>query len=140
MSIDRRKFLSQTAALGGLVLSPFEELISEKPGYGIPANFTVNIMATNWGFTGNWDAFCSKAKQSGYDGVELWWPTDVLQQKDLFAALKKHQLSIGFLTGGSDRNAATHLEQFKKMINAAAQTQLIFTIRVMSESAARLRR
>ena len=120
MSIDRRKFLSQTAALGGLVLSPFEELISEKPGYGIPANFTVNIMATNWGFTGNWDAFCSKAKQSGYDGVELWWPTDVQQQKDLFAALKKHQLSIGFLTGGSDRNAATHLEQFKKMINAAA--------------------
>jgi len=123
MSIDRRKFLSQTAALGGLVLSPFEDLISEKPAFRIPPNFTTKIMATNWGFSGSWDAFCGKAKQSGYDGIELWWQNDPQQQKEIFAALKKHQLSIGFLTAGSDRNPATHLEQFKKMINAAAHQQ-----------------
>jgi sugar phosphate isomerase/epimerase len=123
MSIDRRKFLSQTAALGGIVLSPFEDLISEKPAFRIPPNFTTKIMATNWGFSGSWDAFCDKAKQSGYDGIELWWQNDPQQQKEVFAALKKHQLSIGFLTAGSDRNPATHLEQFKKMINAAVHQQ-----------------
>jgi hypothetical protein len=33
-------------------------------------------MATNWGFNGNAQAFCEKAKKEGYNGIEVWLPGD----------------------------------------------------------------
>jgi len=82
--------------------------------------FELKIMATNWGFNGNVDAFCASAKKEGYDGIEMWWPELKKDQDELFAALNKHQLDIGFLCGGSQSNPAEHLEYFKKAIDAAA--------------------
>jgi sugar phosphate isomerase/epimerase len=83
-------------------------------------NFELKIMGTNWGFDGTTDAFCAKAKKEGYDGIEMWWPMDKKTQDELFNALRKHGLEIGFLCGGSQNNPAEHLDHFKKMIDAAA--------------------
>jgi sugar phosphate isomerase/epimerase len=119
MAVDRRKFLSLSAGIGGLALTPFETLFAEKPAFKIPDKFSLQVMATNWGFPGNTDAFCAKAKQAGYDGIEVWWPGDAAAQKELFDALQKHQLQVGFLTGGSDKDPAKHFQQFKQAIDGA---------------------
>ena len=83
-------------------------------------NFEIKIMATNWGFAGTVDEYCSKVKKEGYDGIEIWWPMEKKDQDELFAALKKNQLEVGFLCAGSQSNWQEHLDYFKKMINAAA--------------------
>ena len=85
-------------------------------------NYKLTIMATSWGFDGSMDEFCAKVKKEGYDGVELWWPTDNKKAQDeIFAALKKYGLEIGFLCGGSQEDPQQHLDFYKKMIDAAAK-------------------
>ncbi|MES2002981.1 MAG: TIM barrel protein [Bacteroidota bacterium] len=113
-----------TATLGALAMTPFEELLASKPAFQMPAGFALKVMGTNWGFPGTMDAFCAKAKQAGYDGVELWWPGTAAAQKEMFDALKKHQLEIGFLAGGSDKDPVKHFEQFKQMLDGAAYQQI----------------
>ncbi|WP_247656571.1 sugar phosphate isomerase/epimerase [Maribacter sp. MMG018] len=54
---------------------------------------------TDWGRTSSWDTFCEKTKAAGYDGIEIWFPKDAEDQKNLKAALKKHDLKVGFLNG-----------------------------------------
>jgi sugar phosphate isomerase/epimerase len=88
-------------------------------------NYELKIMATNWGFRGTIDEFCARVKKEGYDGIELWWPTDNKKTQDeLFAALKKHGLEIGFLCGGSQNNPQEHLDYYKKMVDAAARQNI----------------
>jgi sugar phosphate isomerase/epimerase len=71
------------------------------------------------------DEFCAKVKKEGYDGIELWWPTNNKKaQDDIFAALKKYDLEIGFLCGGSQSNPQEHLAFFKNMIDAAAKQNI----------------
>ncbi len=66
-----------------------------------------------------------KGKKAGYDGVEAWWPTDnKAKQDELFSTLKKYDLSLGFLCGGSQEDPETHLEYYKKMIDAAAKQNI----------------
>jgi len=80
----------------------------------------LTILATNWGFTGNTDAFCAAAKKAGYDGIEVWWPTGEKEQQELFAALKKHGLDVGFLCGGWQQEVEVHLQTFTQNLQAAA--------------------
>jgi sugar phosphate isomerase/epimerase len=100
-------------------------LVSALDEFAVPAPFMKNrhagyelkVMGTSWGFPGTVDAFCAKAKKEGYDGIEMWWPLDKAKQDDLFAALKKHGLEIGFLCGAYQSNWQQHIDQFKKMID-----------------------
>ena len=124
MSLNRRKFISTTAALGGAVIAPFQQPIMDKPAFSLPSDFMPLVMATNWGFEGTTDDFCSKAKNEGYDGIEMWWPTEKKQQDILFTALQKHGLAVGFLCGSGDSHFEKHLEQFQKMTDAAATQQI----------------
>ena len=84
----------------------------------------LKIMGTNWGFDGNVDAFCAKAKAAGYDGIEMWWPTELKGHDELFAALKKHSLDIGFLVGSGSTDFTKHIAEFSKNLEAAT-TQTI---------------
>lgn len=120
MSIDRRKFLSTTTSLAAVALTSFETLFAAKPAFTVPEGFALTVMGTNWGFAGTMDEFCAKAKKTGYDGVELWWPMTTAAQSEMFAALKKYKLEVGFLAGGSDKDPAKHFEQFKAMLDGAA--------------------
>ena len=124
MPLNRRKFITTTAAVGGAMLAPFTQNNMDNPSFSIPKDFTLKIMGTNWGFSGSTDEFCAKAKKEGYDGIEMWWPGDKQQQDELFAALKKHHLDIGFLCGAGESNFEKHLQQFKDMVTAST-TQTI---------------
>jgi len=122
MPINRRKFLGLGTAAGtAMLLSSLDELnAASRPTLPKAAGFELFLLNTNWGFTGSVDAFCEKTKKEGYDGIEMWWPLTKQGQDELFAALKKHQLQVGFLCGAAQPNAAEHLSAFKKMIDAAA--------------------
>ena len=122
MSINRRKFLQLTGSAGtAMLVSSLDNFAAtHKPAVAAADGFALKILNTSWGFAGTTDEFCAKTKKEGYDGIEMWWPLNKKDQDDLFAALKKYQLDVGFLCGGSQSNPAEHLEAFKKMIDAAA--------------------
>ena len=124
MGINRRKFLSITGTAAAITTSPFESLFAAKPAFKVPTGFALKIMGTNWGFNGSTDTFCAKAKEVGYDGIEMWWPSDTQSQTELFDALKKHQLEVGFLCGVGETDPVKHLAAFKQMINAAAKQNI----------------
>jgi sugar phosphate isomerase/epimerase len=90
------------------------------------SGFSLMIFATNWGFSGSWDEFCSQIKTAGYNGTELWYPGDEAQRKELFAALKKYDLKIGFLVGGSDRDPEKHFQQFKTSLEGAVSQKPVY--------------
>jgi sugar phosphate isomerase/epimerase len=90
------------------------------------SGFSLMIFATNWGFSGSWDEFCSRIKTAGYEGTELWYPGDEAQRKELFAALKKYNLKIGFLVGGSDRDPEKHYQQFKTGLEGAVSQKPVY--------------
>ncbi|MBZ5855975.1 sugar phosphate isomerase/epimerase family protein [Flavihumibacter profundi] len=125
MSIHRRAFLQNTAtATAAMVLASLDSLSAPiwpgEKGNG----FELIILATSWGYEGSIDAFCAAAKKEGYDGIEVWWPTEKKAQDELFAALKKHHLSVGFLCGGHQAEQPAHLKTFVEMVEAAT-TQTI---------------
>lgn len=119
MHLDRRNFLKQSAMLGTVSLLPtFAKAAHSAPG------FKLLILATRWGFPGTIDEFCKKAKDAGYDGIEVWWPTEGKGQDDLFAALKKHGLEVGFLCGGNGPDYDKHAAQFEAAVNAATSQKI----------------
>jgi sugar phosphate isomerase/epimerase len=124
--LNRRHFLELTGSSStALLLSSLSTFASlHKPDTDMDKNFDLKIMATNWGFSGTLDEYCSKVKKEGYDGIEIWWPLEKKVQEEMFAALKKHQLELGFLCGGSDPHYQKHFDQFVSMIDEAA-TQTI---------------
>lgn len=121
MPQDRRHFLKTTAAAGVAgVFGAFSEIIAAPLSLSPnQQGYELLFMATNWGFKGDAEAFCAAAKKEGYDGVEVWWPTNEQSRSDLFAALKKHQLQVGFLCSGKAENPAIYRETFIQNLDAA---------------------
>jgi sugar phosphate isomerase/epimerase len=93
---------------------------------GQAPGFSLLIFATNWGFTGSWEDFASKIRQSGCDGAEVWFPSDAAERSQLFSAFEKHQLKMGFLVGGAERDHQKHFEQFKAGLLAAAVNKPVY--------------
>ena len=58
---------------------------------------------TSWGFEGTIEAFIKKAKASGYDGIEIWSPTDKKEQIRISKLLKEENMKVIYLCG-SDPN------------------------------------
>jgi len=98
--LNRRNFLELgTSSTAALLFSSLDEFsLTNKPELTMNKSFELKILATNWGFEGTVDEYCSKVKQHGYDGIEIWWPTERKAQDELFAALRKNNLEVGFLT------------------------------------------
>lgn len=83
----------------------------------------VIILNTDWGFKESVDELCAKSKAAGFDGVETWWSHDAERTKNLFDALQKHEMHVGFLTAGRSDNPDTHLNTFKESLDAATKQQ-----------------
>jgi sugar phosphate isomerase/epimerase len=127
MKHNRRRFIKTSAAgSAAFLFSSLEKYsLSTKPTFSMNKNYELKIMATNWGFRGTMDEFCAKVKKEGYDGIELWWPTDNKPAQDeLFTSLKKYGLEIGFLCGASQTNPQEHLDYYKKMVDAATKQNI----------------
>ncbi|MEM8969218.1 MAG: TIM barrel protein [Bacteroidota bacterium] len=128
MNINRRTFLNNSALLGsGLFLNDdANQPIEFLPPFTIPTDFSLQIFATNWGFNGSANEFCAKAKEAGYDGIEVWLPNDEKAQEELFTALDQHRLAYGFLAAGSDSQFEKHQSQFQQSVEAAAKRRPAF--------------
>jgi sugar phosphate isomerase/epimerase len=122
MKQNRRKFIeTTTSATAALLLSSITTFAeTNPPKKNMNKNFELKLLATNWGFDGSMDAYCDKVKKAGYDGIEIWWPTEKAGQDELFAALKKYSLEVGFLCAGHQSNYNENLQAFKQMTEAAA--------------------
>jgi sugar phosphate isomerase/epimerase len=126
MNFNRRQFITTSAAAStGLLFSSLTTF--SKPMMPAPqSGYSLLIFATNWGFAGSWDEFASKIKQAGYDGMEVWWPGDEKNQNELFEALTKHKLQVGFLVGGGDKDFQKHLAQFQQNLSAAVKAKPVY--------------
>jgi sugar phosphate isomerase/epimerase len=126
MNQNRRKFIETTAsATAALMLASIPTFAKAKHSKEIMNNkFELKLLATNWGFEGTIDAYCDKVKKAGYDGIEIWWPLEKAGQDEVFAALKKYNLEVGFLCAGHQTEFAEHYQYFKKMIDAAVSNQI----------------
>lgn len=122
--MKRRDFINTTALTTGGLLLGTDSLA--KPQYAIPAGLEIIILATNWGFQGDTDAFCKRSKEDGYDGIEVWLPREQASQKTLFQALEKNELKHGLLAGAGGSNFKDHFSDFKKAVQAAVDTQPLF--------------
>ncbi|MFN8357575.1 MAG: TIM barrel protein [Spirosomataceae bacterium] len=116
MQLSRRQFIQSTTASMSL---PLVESVAKAP-------IRVKVMATNWGFEGNTDAFCAKAKAAGYDGIELWVPAAGKAMDEVLNATQKHGLELGFLAGGSSANFDEHRKQFEQMLRQGVQQRPLY--------------
>ena len=116
--MKRKDFIYSGGAAFMLVALQKFAVANNKNAY-MNNNFKLKVLATNWGFAGTTEEYCAKVKKEGYDGIEIWWPTEKKDQDELFACLKKYNLEVGFLTAGHESNYKQHFESFKKMIDAA---------------------
>lgn len=114
--------MTGTAAL----VNPLEAFSTPLSSDVAKAGFELLILATNWGFEGNWADFCARIKNDGYDGAEVWYPTDEKQRNEFLAAIEKHNLKFAFLFGGSDRRYEDHLKEFKTSLEQAVGLKPIF--------------
>ncbi|GAC1420457.1 MAG: hypothetical protein NVS9B7_29070 [Flavisolibacter sp.] len=123
MQDSRRRFI-KTSLETALLLTSLKAMAFKKPSLDMNKNFELKLLATNWGFGGTLDDFCAKVKKEGYDGIEIWWPMEQEAKEALFQTLKKYSLEVGFLCGAQQGAYSEHLENFKKMVDAAAHTTL----------------
>jgi sugar phosphate isomerase/epimerase len=116
--MTRRDFINTATATAAI--ASLEPIASANAAPVQFANkLSLKVLGTNWGFQGTTDQFCAAVKKEGYDGIEMWWPGTKEKQNELFTALKKHGLDVGLLCGSGEKDFASHLDAFKKSINAA---------------------
>lgn len=120
MNQTRRKFIQNTAVVTATsFLAPIQHIqAKEYKNTTVKAGYELLFMQTDWGFDGTRDEFCAAAKKEGYEGIEVWWTDKPADQKELFDAVKKYKLQIGFLCGGYQSNADEHFALFKKNLDA----------------------
>jgi sugar phosphate isomerase/epimerase len=117
--MNRRKFIQSTIATSPVLISPMDLFPNANK---IKSQLDIIILATNWGFQGTMDEFCKKIKAEGYDGMEVWWPGKKEEQKEIFDALQKYQLQVGFLTSGNSTEYEEHARTFKANVDAATDS------------------
>lgn len=113
--MNRRDFVKVTSA--SAMMQSISSIAQASP---TTIQSKIKVLATNWGWNGSIDSLCEAVKKEGYDGLELWWPNESKSQKELFAALEKYDLEIGYLCGGWQKDPKEHFETFKKAIDAAS--------------------
>ncbi|HYC85585.1 MAG TPA: TIM barrel protein [Chryseosolibacter sp.] len=111
---------------GSQVFANNLELFSAPVNFPAQSGFSMLVFATNWGFGGSLDEFCEKIKTLGYDGAELWYPSEEKQRRDTLASFEKYQLKMGFLVGGWDKEPGKHFEQFRAALEGAASHKPVY--------------
>jgi sugar phosphate isomerase/epimerase len=122
----RREFLNTSSlAAAGLFLAS-ETALAKPITTKVAPGYSLWVFGTNWGFDGSTDQLCEKLKQAEYDGVEVWWPSVEKERKELFEALDKYNLKVGFLVGSGDLDFKKHQLQFQQNLEAAAKARPVY--------------
>lgn len=79
----------------------------------------IKIMATNWGDSDPVEDFCKKIKNYGYDGLEVWYPTDAADRERLLKATRDNGLQFGLLVGDWQGEFEAHYKVFEENLRAA---------------------
>lgn len=123
--MKRRQFLGTSLGAGaGLALQPLSKLSA-----GNKTNnntMKIKIMATNWGDSDSVEEFCKKIKKYGYDGLEVWYPTDASDRERLLKATKDSGLEFGFLVGDWQGEFQAHYKVFEANLKAAVQMKPLY--------------
>jgi sugar phosphate isomerase/epimerase len=126
MTFNRRQFITTSAAAGSSLLLTSLASFAKPLIQNTQAGYSQLIFATNWGFLGSVDEFASKIKQAGYDGMEMWWPTDEKNRNELFEALNQYKLQVGFLVGSGEKDFQKHLAQFQQNLTTATKSKPVY--------------
>lgn len=114
MPVSRRRFMKSAAILAApALLSELDQVAKQIPKPFFSGKLPVKILATNWGFTGTWEAFCAKTKEAGYDGFEIWIPREEKERGPMLETARKYGLSFGFLAGGWSQKFDEHLQSYE---------------------------
>lgn len=122
--MNRRKFLQQSGA--GALVGTLHAWNAAADPVPTSAGFELILMATNWGFPGDITAFCRKAREAGYDGIEVWMPGDDASRAELAKAVGENKLALGLLYGGSDAQFDKHAGQFRTGLQQALAMKPIY--------------
>jgi sugar phosphate isomerase/epimerase len=122
--MNRRDFIKKTSVMSSVLMA--NETFA-KPNFSVPADFKLTMLATNWGFGGSIDDFAKKAKEEGYDGVELWLPDQQKDRDAMMNALTNNGLKYGFLCGSGQKDFKQNFDAFEKMLtNGLALKPMFF--------------
>jgi len=122
--MNRRNFLKQSGM--GTAAAAWTPWTGTAAPVKAAAGFELLIMGTNWGYPGSITEFCKKAREEGYDGVEIWLPGDEKTRNELKTATQQHGLKLGLLYGGGDADPEKHAAQFSEGLNLAAAMNPIY--------------
>ncbi|MEC5145520.1 AP-endonuc-2 domain-containing protein [Chitinophaga sp. 180180018-2] len=134
MNSNRRNFIRQSAIMSSAFCLSSLPSFAAPPAGSVRAGFRLIVLATNWGYTRSISEFCKEIKQAGYDGLEIWWPAETAAQEELFAALEKYELQVGYLCAGYDSDYTKHAQQFETMLKAATSHHKIKPLYINSHS------
>jgi sugar phosphate isomerase/epimerase len=79
----------------------------------------INFFCPRWGSEElSWDSFCTKVKESGYDGVEAGVSFEESEKKEMQAALEKnHLLFVGQYWQSFEKDFTLHKISYKKHLD-----------------------
>lgn len=120
--MNRRDFMHVGSAAGSALMLDGFQLKAASKNDQQASGFQLLIFATNWGYQGDWEAFCTKIKRDGYDGAEIWLP-DEKSRPECFNTFKKHDLKFGLLIGSGESTFQKNLAQFGQSLAAAVQAR-----------------
>jgi sugar phosphate isomerase/epimerase len=123
--LNRRTFISQSAKIGG-GLFLIDKTVPRAP-FDIPADFSLKVLASNWGIDGSSETFCARAKETGYAGIEVVLPAQKKAQDELLNATHKFGLEFGFqASGGLKSDFSEHFDNFQRAVENAAAFKPLF--------------
>jgi sugar phosphate isomerase/epimerase len=118
--MTRRDFINASTVAGSTLILDNLQAMAKPLDLTLPQpGFQLLVFATNWGYSGSWEQFCSQIKKEGYDGAEIWFPEEH-NRNEILSAFKKHNLQYGFLIGSGDSNYQKNITQFKNSLEGAA--------------------
>ena len=124
--INRREFINRASAASAVALiNPFTTF-AKPMETTTAAGFELILLGTNWGFSGTTAQFCERIKADGYDGAEIWYPSDPKGQQEVQEAFAKNGLRFGILIGSGDTNPKTNLDQFARMLDSAIKAKPLY--------------
>lgn len=119
--MKRRNFLaSATSAMSCAFLAAHPAASLAQARAAVPG-FSLKLLATSWGYMGTFDDYCARIKDAGFDGIELGWPEETRFRDEVFAALDRHDLDVGFIciVLRPDGGFEEHLRRFTRVMQDA---------------------
>ena len=120
----RRDFLKKSAMAGTFL--PLMELSRLLPAFDKSSTVEIEIFNTNWGFEGSLELFIKNSKLEGYDGIEVWTPSEKVERTKLTRLLADEGLRLGLLAGNWGKSYEENLESFKNSVRNAVECEPAF--------------